>query len=273
MPNTRETFGRKEVPEKIKVKIKIINYQERVKEEIEEICVSIYNKKFETTRNENNKKKIEEAKLCGTLMMEINKQETLTPWSLIDISKLFTRLYKQFLQKDNFKGMTIEYNILFYILSSTNDSLVNERIELICKLIANVFKKEKLYNEIKDLYKEYPILKKTDINEEKRNLYIQKGNVTLYYRAFEQDLYNELKNLPSVLDALFKMIISSDDEPLLISGPSSFKKYLAQKFLKTNNIEIISLNSEITMSQLIGSNVPIIKEESKLFYLKAIYEF
>ena len=53
--NTRETFGRKELPEKIKVKIKIINYPKRVKEEIEEIYVSIYNKKFETTRNENNK--------------------------------------------------------------------------------------------------------------------------------------------------------------------------------------------------------------------------
>jgi len=68
------------------------------------------------------------------------------------------------------------------------------------------------------------------------------------------------------------MIIPSDDEPLLISGPSSFKAYLAEKFLKTNNIEIISLNSEITIHQLIGSNMPIIKEESKLFYLKAIYE-
>lgn len=82
-----------------------------------------------------------------------------------------------------------------------------------------------------------------------------------------------MKNLPSVLDALFKMIISSDDEPLLISGPSSFKAYLAKKFFKTNNIEIISLNSEITISQLIGSNVPIIKEKSKLFYFKAIYNF
>ena len=50
--NTRETFGRKELPEKIKVKIKIINYPERVKEEIEQICVSIYNKKFEGTKNE-----------------------------------------------------------------------------------------------------------------------------------------------------------------------------------------------------------------------------
>ena len=38
--NTRETFGRKELPEKIKIKIKVISYPERVKEEIEQICVS-----------------------------------------------------------------------------------------------------------------------------------------------------------------------------------------------------------------------------------------
>ena len=61
--------------------------------------------------------------------------------------------------------------------------------------------------------------------------------------------------------------------PILISGPNSFKTYLAKKFvIKKNDIEIVSLNSEITMSQLIGSNVPFIKEDVKLFYLKAIYE-
>jgi hypothetical protein len=34
----------------------VINYPERVKEEIKQKCVSIYNKKFEGTKNENNKK-------------------------------------------------------------------------------------------------------------------------------------------------------------------------------------------------------------------------
>ena len=72
----------------------------------------------------------------------------------------------------------------------------------------------------------------------KKEICIKKENVILYYRAFEQNLYNELKKLPRVLDALFKIIISSDDEPLLISGPSSFKTYLAKKFFKTNNIEL-----------------------------------
>ena len=38
------------------------------------------------------------------------------------------------------------------------------------------------------------------------------------------------------------MILSSDDEPILISGPSSFKTYLEQKFLIKNNVDIVSLN-------------------------------
>ena len=68
------------------------------------------------------------------------------------------------------------------------------------------------------------------------------------------------------------MILSSDDEPILISGPSSFKTYIAKKFLIKSNVDIVSLNSEITMSQLIGSNVRFIKDDAKLFYLRAIYE-
>ena len=103
--------------------------------------------------------------------MEIHRQETLTPWSLRDISKLFTRLYKQYYYKNDFDGITIEYNILLYILSPTNDSLENERIELLCKLITFVFNKENIHNELKDFFKETPILIKKDKNEEKRNLY------------------------------------------------------------------------------------------------------
>ena len=51
----------------------------------------------------------------------------------------------------------MENNILFYILSSTNKSFVNEKIELVCKLITTAFNKEKLYDELKDLYKENSI--------------------------------------------------------------------------------------------------------------------
>jgi len=151
--------------------------------------------------------------------------------------------------------MRIEHNILFYILSSTNESLVNERVKLVCNLIKEIFGKEDLL----ELFYQEPKLK---LDKDENKMYIKKGYLSVYFRAFEENLFDELENLPSVLNALFKMLISSDDEPILISGPSSFKTYLAKNFLIKNNIEIVSLNSEITMSQLIGSNVPFIKEDS-----------
>ena len=267
--NTRETFGRKELPDKIKVKIKIINYPERIQNEIEKICESIYDKKFE---NDTDIFKREEAKKCGTLMMKINEEETLNNWSLRDISKLFTRIHKQVMYTTNFKNLGIEENILFYILSSTNESLVEERLNIVCKLLADVFGKKEI-NELKEIYNAKPKLKHDKKDKKNEKIYIIKDKISLYYRAYEEHIYEELNNLPSILNALFKMLLSSDDEPILISGPSSFKTYLAKNFLLNNsNIEIVSLNSEITMSQLIGSNVPFIKEDAKLFYLRGIYE-
>jgi len=44
--NTKNTFGRKDLPEKIKVKLKVINYPDRVKDEIKNICESIFNNLF-----------------------------------------------------------------------------------------------------------------------------------------------------------------------------------------------------------------------------------
>ena len=264
--NTRETFGRKELPEKIRVKIKIIKYPDRIQDEIEKICVSIYNKKFQNGSEIFTR---EEAKRCGTLMMRINEEETLNNWSLRDISQLFTRIYKQSIYSSNFKNIGIEQNILFYILSSTNESLVEERLKLVCKLLADIFRKKELNEDLYDLYYAEPKLK-NDIKNNK--MYISKGKISLYYRVYEEKIYEELNNLPSILNALFKMILSSDDEPILISGPSSFKTYLAKNFLIKRNVEVVSLNSEITMSQLIGSNVPFIQEDAKLFYLRSIYE-
>ena len=83
--------------------------------------------------------------------MRINEEETLNNWSLRDISNLFTRMHKQVLCPSHFKKIGIEENILFYILSSTNDSLIKERLNLICKLLTDIFGK-KLEEELKELY-------------------------------------------------------------------------------------------------------------------------
>ena len=85
--NTKEILGRKELPDKIKNKIKTIYYPKRILEEIEKICISIYEDfHFEKKINE------KDAKLCGDLLMKINQNQLLTPLSLRDIYKLFSRI-------------------------------------------------------------------------------------------------------------------------------------------------------------------------------------
>ena len=56
------------------------------------------------------------------------------------ISKLFLRIKKQKSNPNNYQGLNIQENILFYILSSTNDSLIEERLPIIVDLISETFK-------------------------------------------------------------------------------------------------------------------------------------
>jgi len=78
--------------------------------------------------------------------------------------------------------------------------------------------------------------------------------------------------LPSVLNALFKILITSDDEPILISGPSSFKTFLVKLIFYNSKCEVIPLNSESTNSELIGSVILLTPEKAKNYYLMKIYE-
>ena len=264
--NTKNTFGRKDLPEKVKVKIKIINYPDRIKEEIENICESIYEKLFKN--RENQKISQNEARLCGDFMMALNEKEVLTPWSLRDISKLFARINKQSLNPKHYENLNVPENILFYILSSTNDSLLSERLPVVVELISNTFKLKKIPKDnLSELYNSPPNLEKKD-----NKIYIVKGKLKIFYRNYKKELYEKLNELPSLLDALFKILIASDDEPILISGPSSFKTFLAKLLFPTGKSEVISLNSESTISQFIGSSTLLNTEKAKNYYLMQIYE-
>ena len=265
--NTKNTFGRKDLPEKIKVKIKIINYPERVKEEIENICESICENLFKGRKGNLT---IDQAKKCGDFMMLLNEKEVLTPWSLRDISKLFARLNKQSLNPKNYINLNVVENILFYILSSTSESLISERLPVVIDLISDIFKLSSLEKQtLSELYNATPLIKNVN-----KKIFVEKGSVSIFYCKYEnkEKLFEDLKGLPSVLNALFKILITSDDEPILISGPSSFKTYLAKLLFIHGKSEVISLNSESTISQLIGSSTLLTSEKSKNYYLQQIYE-
>ena len=265
--NTKETSGRQELPEKIKTKIKVIEYPERIKEEIKIICENMWNNKFSgrkkciLTKNDAGK--------FANFMEKLNNNEILTPWSLRDISKLFARIYKQSLNPDNYQNLGIKEHILFYILSSNAPSLINkERINNIIYLISQVFRLQiGEENYLNNLYFE------PSFCEIKNNkIIVKKGKIEIVYGNYKEEIYNKLNGLTSVLDALFKILLSTDDEPILISGPSSYKTFLAKLIFKERESEVISLNSEINMTQLIGSTIILTKDKAKNYYLKQIYE-
>jgi len=70
--------------------------------------------------------------------------------------------------------------------------------------------------------------------------------------------------------------LASQNEPILLSGPSSYKTYIAEKFLsnnnRTNKYKIISLNSELTTAQLIGTPILLTTEKAQNYYLRQICE-
>lgn len=113
------------------------------------------------SKEENKKLTKKEARLCGDFMMELNEKEVLTPWSLWDISKLFARINKQSINAKNFDSLNVQENNLFYILFSTNGSLINERLDVVVDLISETFKlspNEK--KSLSELYKATPYIKK-----------------------------------------------------------------------------------------------------------------
>ena len=56
--NDQSTFGRKYLPDQIKVKLKVINYPDRIEKEIENICRTMYAKLIEDDKEKKNRKNI-----------------------------------------------------------------------------------------------------------------------------------------------------------------------------------------------------------------------
>ena len=90
------TFGRNDLPEKIKSKVRILVYPPQNGEELQDICSSIYNSLDTSQRKNNESDTYKKVKLCGMFLDKINKKSKLAKWSLRDIYKLFNRILKQY---------------------------------------------------------------------------------------------------------------------------------------------------------------------------------
>ena len=318
--NDSNTLGRNIIPKELDCKLRTIYYPTAENyDDIKEICKNINN---DISQNISDKLPEEEAMKCGKYMMELKKlkQRILSPWSLRDIHKLFSRIANIRNKPQKFLKIGTEENILFYTMSSVTkeneDRIIDDIIQLICDIFYenDEKKKESRKLELKKLYYANPTFKimqnKADKFEIIRvfllkdycSILYKEYNLTIYDKQklkilntnkeknekeikilnekkekYEKNLkgvndkieeFQEYNKLPKFLNSLFKMLLSNNNEPLLLSGNTSYKKELAKQFLE--NASVISFNQEITINQLLGSSSFFSKEDGKRFYLKEL---
>jgi hypothetical protein len=161
-------------------------------------------------------------------------------------------------------------------MSSLNAEKKNETFIPFVKLLSKIFgvSIDKLINNFESdpqFYKETFLSE----GEMKKTYYLQKGELRIKLGTFSinnESSISQLEGLFSLLNAYFNILLSNQSEPLIISGPTSFKTFLSRLFLNEDKADLVSLNQETTVSQLIGSSSFYTYNEAKRFYLTQIYK-
>ncbi len=231
-----------------------------------------------------------EAALCGSFMLAFNKlEQRLVPkWSLRDITKLFKRIVNQEENYSNFLNIKVTHNIMFYILSSVSQVELKRKsfengksfMDKILDLIKIIFMDELHLNEeeienLRHCFLDTPIIKSKQDENGINRYYLMKYQIGISIE-FLNNLFNsnenknssnttDLETLPSLSNDLFKVLLSDNEEPILLT---EYKTFLSKQFLK--DTIPVTVNQESTVEQLLGTSTFLSKTESKLFYLKNI---
>ena len=285
------TVGRNAIPDSIVNRFRQLNYPIQEEKDVQKICSEIKNSFY--PKGMRPKFKDREAALCGSFMLKFNElEQRLVPkWSLRDITKIFKRMVNQEENFSNFLNINILHNIMFYVLSSVNQSELKKKsfengktfMDKILELIKITFMDDMNLSEedIEDLRKcflDIPIIKNKQDENGTNQYYLMKNkigiSINFLNNLFKSDNNNnsnnttDLETLPSLSNDLFKVLLSDKEEPILLTGPTGYKTFLSQQFLK--DTIPVTVNQESTVEQLLGTSAFLSKTESKLFYLKNI---
>ena len=99
-----------------------------------------------------------------------------------------------------------------------------------------------------------------------------KGNIGIKFDELETILIIQNLNkdeLPNYYNDFFKLKLISKEEPILLTGPSSYKTYLAEDYIKSNNASFdkIYLNQKTKIEELLGGPLFLSQNSAKDFYL------
>ena len=113
------------------------------------------------------------------------------------------------------------------------------------------------------------------LDKEKNKYFIMKGDIGIKLDKLEEIYLNLNKDeLPNYYNDFFKLKLISKDEPILLTGPSSYKTYIAKDYIKSNkaNFKKIYLNQKTTIEELLGGPRFLSQNSAKEFYLDKLTE-
>ena len=286
--NDVDNFGRNYIPEILQRKLRNITFPIQLEKEIKNICKEKRKKIF----NDNNNEKFSEkdAESLALFMIKYNNLNdesrlSLLKWTFRDIDKIINRIF-HFIQHEKkvpeyYKNFKYYHFIYFYLFSSiTSEELEKSFVS------ANNNAKETLKDKLNSIFndcfninsKELEISffekPKADLN----NNYIMKGEIGLKFE-FEENLKKELEKnnyeMSNYYNDLFKLLLISDDEPVLLMGPSSYKTQLSEYYLKQikkSDFEKILLNQKTSIEDLLGYPQFLSQKNAKQFYFDLLYK-
>ena len=108
--------------------------------------------------------------------------------------------------------------------------------------------------------------KKGEEGQNNDNYFIIKGNIGIKFDELQKLNKDEL---PNYYNDFFKLKLISEKEPILLTGPSSYKTYLAEDYIKSNKTTFnkIYLNQKTTIEELLGGPLFLSLNSAKDFYL------
>ena len=235
--NDIDNLGRNIVPDNLQIKIKNIIYPNIIDDEIINICKEKRNKEF---KNKNGFTE-ENAVNLGKFMIKYNEIASkyhLQKWSFRDTDKIMKRIFEH-MNDRNFKNFEHFHFIYFYLFSSipknelervytfeNNSEKLSEILHLNFTKIFNI--NDNNSKELFDSYYSKPI---GDIE----NLLNKKGKLSIKFLKLKEKMKEEEFNsiLSNFYDDFFKLNLISQNEPIILTGPSSYKTKLAEFFIES----------------------------------------
>ncbi|KAK8886006.1 hypothetical protein M9Y10_041465 [Tritrichomonas musculus] len=260
--NDIKTAGRKMLPPNIAKKLRMFEYPSPTLNDLITNCRII--SKSELLYSDDSIS-LYDAERMATFINEINKSKIpfISKWSMRDVRKLFRRISDSLINPRKYLNFSIVYHIIFFIMSAIPEEVSKQIFDEIMKLITKCFGISPEENKrIEECYYMHPTRKDVD-----GIVYLQKGDIAVQVPKYitELKIFGEI-NLHSLWNTLFKILITHYKEPILISGNSGFKTFLASLVLPST--PIIALHQDTNISQLLGSIVLLNSKRSKEFYLE-----